>query len=107
MQPPPALSSSSDTTLINNKFERLRSLLQQVLRITAKDGRVFLGTFAGTDKSLNVLLINTEEYSVRVEGSDVYEGRFVGQVLVPWKEVVKVEVQTSNEPTACRDGIYI
>ncbi|KAF8960969.1 hypothetical protein BDZ97DRAFT_1601190, partial [Flammula alnicola] len=70
-------------------LERLHGLLRQLLRITVTDGRVFLGTFAGTDKPLNIILINAEEYRVG-PGQDP-DGRYVGQVMLPWKVVVKVE----------------
>ncbi len=71
-------------------IHRLIELLRQVLRITINDGRVYLGMFAGTDKLLNILLVNAEEYRT---GQDGVVGRFVGQVLVPWRLVVKVESQ--------------
>ena len=70
---------------------RLTNLLRQILRITIRDGRIYLGTFAGMDKPLNILLVNAEEYRVRQNGIG---GRFVGQVLVPWHLVVKVESQS-------------
>jgi len=73
----------------------LQSFLQQLLRITTTDNRVFLGTFAGTDKPLNIILINAEEYHLsnqnRVKFDDE-NGRYVGQVMLPWKMIVKVEV---------------
>lgn len=77
-------------------LEALQSFLQQLLRITTIDDRVFLGTFAGTDKPLNIILINAEEYRIS-QGSgqrvkDNEDGRYVGQVLLPWKMIVKVEV---------------
>lgn len=135
MNAPSDATSSTPTPAL----ARLTALLRQLLRITTRDGRVFLGTFAGTDKLLNVLLINTEEYrrggylegfrtdlnaqgsmnapegmgtntqgstqdytiDVDREGGTVgamYEGRYVGQVLVPWKEVAKVELSVGGGP---------
>ena len=41
---------------------RLQSLLCQFIRISISDGRIFIGTFAGTDKLLNIILTNAEEY---------------------------------------------
>ncbi|KAF8971360.1 hypothetical protein BDZ97DRAFT_1643095, partial [Flammula alnicola] len=78
-------------------LERLHGLLRQLLRITVTDGRVFLGTFAGTDKPLNIILINAEEYRVG-PGQDP-DGRYVGQVMLPWKVVVKVEAHIPERPT--------
>ncbi|KAF8815286.1 hypothetical protein BYT27DRAFT_7040262, partial [Phlegmacium glaucopus] len=60
------------------------------------DSCIFLGTFAGTDKPLNIILINAERYRIfqgpgqRVKLNE--NERFVGQVLLPWKMIVKVEV---------------
>ncbi|KDR68684.1 hypothetical protein GALMADRAFT_46514, partial [Galerina marginata CBS 339.88] len=70
-------------------LQRLRGLLRQLLRICTTDGRVFIGTFAGTDKPLNIILVNAEEY--RVGPGQDEDGRFVGQVMLPWKVIVKVE----------------
>ena len=67
----------------------MRALLRQTLRVTILDGRVFLGTFAGTDKLLNILLVNTDEFAVRSYANP--DGRFVGLVQIPWRLVVKVE----------------
>ncbi|KAI0771044.1 hypothetical protein BD413DRAFT_73356 [Trametes elegans] len=72
--------------------ERLRAMLKQTLRVSIADGRVFLGTFAGTDRLLNILLINTDEFRVGPDaGADGQDGRYVGQVMIPWKLVVRVE----------------
>jgi small nuclear ribonucleoprotein (snRNP)-like protein len=72
--------------------QEIKALLTRFLRITTTDGRVFIGTFAGTDKPLNIILINAEEYRFSEPGVGSI-GRFVGQVIFPWKIVVKVEAQ--------------
>ena len=81
-------------------LDSLRSFLQQVLRITTVDSRIFMGIFAGTDKPLNIVLVNAEEYRIsQIPGQKVEiieDGRYVGQVLLPWKMIVKVEVQESD-----------
>ncbi|KAF9261094.1 hypothetical protein L218DRAFT_961780 [Marasmius fiardii PR-910] len=87
----------------------LRSLLNSILRVSVIDGRLFLGSFLGTDQALNLLLLDTEEFRVlNTHSQDPHiskwdgvireglyiedpKGRYVGQVLVPWKQVVKVE----------------
>jgi small nuclear ribonucleoprotein (snRNP)-like protein len=69
----------------------LKTLLQKVLRITVTDGRIFIGSFVGTDQPLNILLINVEEFRVGPDESPY--GRYVGQVMIPWKMVAKAEVQ--------------
>lgn len=96
-------------------LDTLRSFLEQVLRITTIDSRIFIGTFAGTDKPLNIILINAEEYRVSQGGPEqkVEDGRYVGQVLVPWKMIVKVEVHERNdaqkkvEHDGSRDNLYL
>ncbi|KAL0947708.1 hypothetical protein HGRIS_013794 [Hohenbuehelia grisea] len=72
-------------------LQHLHALLRHTLRISTTDGRVFIGTFAGTDQPLNVLLANAEEYRIGPDESP--NGRFVGQILVPWRLVEKVEAQ--------------
>lgn len=90
-------SSAPNSTALDS----LRSLLQQVLRITTVDSRIFMGIFAGTDKPLNIILINAEEYRIFQspgQKAEVIEGgRYVGQVLLPWKMVLKVEVHESDD----------
>jgi len=91
-----AISQNVSALTATTALEALQSFLHQLLRITTIDSRIFLGTFAGTDKPLNIILINAEEYRisqdpgqrVRLNGN----GRYVGHVLLPWKVIVKVEV---------------
>ncbi|KIJ21324.1 hypothetical protein PAXINDRAFT_58002, partial [Paxillus involutus ATCC 200175] len=63
-------------------------LLKETLRIVTSDNRVFIGTFVGTDRLLNILLVNTEEYILPTEEPT---GRYVGQVMVPWRLITQVE----------------
>lgn len=80
--------------------ERLKGLLKQTIRVSVTDGRVFVGTFAGTDKQLNVLLINADEYRLGPDaGPDGLDGRYVGQIMVPWRLVVRVEARLGDEQT--------
>ncbi|KAF8999031.1 hypothetical protein BDZ89DRAFT_731223 [Hymenopellis radicata] len=44
--------------------EELAPFLRQTLRITTTDSRIFLGAFAGTDKPLNIILVNAEEFRI-------------------------------------------
>ena len=101
---PPATQAATDTPAVGS----LRSLLRQTLRITILDGRIFLGTFAGTDKLLNVLLVNTDEF-VLPHASRAYanpDGRFVGLVQIPWRIVVKVEAHRPHRDRAGSGGSY-
>ncbi|KAF8814105.1 hypothetical protein BYT27DRAFT_7250362 [Phlegmacium glaucopus] len=80
--------------------EALQSL-QQLLRITTS--HILLGTSAGTDKTLNIILINAGEYPIsqgpaqRVKLNE--NGRDVGQVMLPWKMIIKVEVYERSDTT--------
>ncbi|KIK66069.1 hypothetical protein GYMLUDRAFT_38544 [Collybiopsis luxurians FD-317 M1] len=110
-----ASSSSSPSSPI----EKLRGLLSSTLRITVSDGRIFLGSFIGTDQPMNILLTDTEEYRIEPVPGDgnqiqkeqgeeeergtelgITNGRFVGQVLIPWKIIRKIEVQESQPQKA-------
>jgi len=77
--------------------QRLKSLLNHTLRVTIRDGRVFLGSFAGTDKLLNILLVNTDEFRFSPPQHANPGGRFVGLVLIPWKQILSVEAQSAHQ----------
>jgi small nuclear ribonucleoprotein (snRNP)-like protein len=79
---------------------KLRQLLGRTIKVGIQDSRIFLGTFACTDKSLNVVLANTYEYrpseaaAAAAAGEDGSPpGRYVGMVMIPWKYVQDVELQ--------------
>ncbi|EED85760.1 predicted protein [Postia placenta Mad-698-R] len=101
------LESLEDTALSRpstpESVRRLKSLLQQLLRVTILDGRIFLGTFVGTDQQLNILLVNSEEYRIGPESVDGDpNGRFVGQLMVPWRLIKTVEASTNAGGTLRR-----
>lgn len=98
--------------LTRRALDALTSTLNQYYRISIQDGRVFIGVFTCMDKDKNIILTSTEEY--RLEKSGTYAkgspwflqlvslqvlmlfrllGRYVGMVMVPWRYVVKVEVE--------------
>ncbi|KAI8983246.1 hypothetical protein BD414DRAFT_490362 [Trametes punicea] len=114
MSSPPVATvvRSPRTTQPTANVERLKGMLKQTLRITVTDGRIFIGTFAGTDKQLNILLINTDEYRVGPDaGPDGGDGRYVGQVMTPWRLVVRVELrmggdQKQGRSTSDEDSMY-
>jgi hypothetical protein len=65
---------------------------------------VFVGTFAGADQLLNVILVNAEEYCMD-QGANP-NGRYVGQIMVPWRLIGKVEAK--NDPQkATGMGVYL
>jgi len=76
----------------------LKTLLNKSLRVTSTDGRIFLGTFAGTDKLLNIILVNAEEYREAAPEQDAPDGgRYVGQIMIPWRMARKVEAQNVRQ----------
>jgi N-alpha-acetyltransferase 38, NatC auxiliary subunit len=88
-----------DTEAIRN----LKSILRGTLRIITQDDRAFVGTFVGTDKSLNILLVNTEEFRLGGgpgENTVTAAGRYVGQVMVPWRLIRNVGLQVASESNA-------
>ncbi|KAI0726006.1 hypothetical protein C8Q72DRAFT_546367 [Fomitopsis betulina] len=90
---PTPLRSSTPPSL-----HRLKALLRFPLRVTIDDGRIFLGTFVGTDKQLNILLVSTEEFRIGPDALDGNpDGRFVGQVMIPWRLVRRVESPAARE----------
>ena len=88
-------ASNMDTSTANDhqpaNIAALKRLLKRILRVTVLDGRIFLGTFVGTDHLLNILLANTEEF--KIGPSENPNGRYVGQVMIPWRLVVKAEAK--------------
>jgi N-alpha-acetyltransferase 38, NatC auxiliary subunit len=113
---PPTTTSARTTSPSTSPDPRdaLRALLRQTLRVRVADGRIFLGTFVGTDRALNVLLASAHEYRLPPAGPAVGAagvgpapttttvlsanegnggGRFVGQIMLPWRLVRSVEVE--------------
>lgn len=77
---------------------RLRQLLGRTIKVGIQDSRIFLGTFACTDKALNIVLANTYEYRPSEATEDGNPpGRYVGMVMIPWKYVQDVELQIDFE----------
>ncbi len=84
--------------------QQLKDLLRGTLRITTTDGRVFLGTFVGTDTQLNVLLASTDEFRLAPLDSANLDGRFVGLVMIPRKQVVRIEVHGRSTSESRKGG---
>ncbi|KAI0247800.1 hypothetical protein BJV78DRAFT_1074519, partial [Lactifluus subvellereus] len=72
-------------------IRNLKGILRRTLRIITNDDRAFVGTFVGTDKSLNILLVNTEEF--RLGASENPAGRYVGQVMIPRRLIQNIGLQ--------------
>ncbi|KAI6128696.1 hypothetical protein EDD16DRAFT_1547619 [Pisolithus croceorrhizus] len=102
------MSTPSDpSTSSSPAIAAVRALLSRTLRVVTNDNRVLLGTFVGTDQLLNLLLVNTEEFLLepRLNAG----GRYVGQVLVPWRMVKQVGALKECRRKECNgDGnLYI
>lgn len=90
----------------------LESLLGKTLHITILDGRLFTGIFKCTDNESNVILANAFEYrmpSKTAEEKAITEAaatgkpakadmtsRFVGLIVVPGKQIVKMALEESR-----------
>ncbi|KAJ9660781.1 hypothetical protein H2198_002320 [Neophaeococcomyces mojaviensis] len=90
----------------------LESLLGKTLHITILDGRLFTGIFKCTDNESNVILANSFEYRMpskaaeekakqeaKVTGRPAradMTSRFVGLIVVPGKQIVKMELEESR-----------
>ena len=81
-----------DTEAIRN----LKSILRGTLRVIINDNRAFVGTFVGTDKSLNILLLNTEEFRLDAGENTNTAGRYVGQVMIPWRIIQSIGLQVGE-----------
>ena len=102
---PSAPAPSAPSECARPATEFLKTLLRKTLRITVADGRIFIGMFAGTDKPLNLIIANSQEY--RLGSGENPQGRSVGQILIPWKVVVKIEAETryrKNDSNGSREG---
>ncbi|KAJ8082510.1 hypothetical protein PM082_008365 [Marasmius tenuissimus] len=104
----------------NRSTHELHALFNNILRISVIDGRIFLGSFLGTDQALNLLLLDAEEFCVvdatlpnldgRFDGGMLIEnpgGRYVGQIVIPWKEIVKVEAHGGLKAQEERHRLYL
>jgi len=86
---------------------KVRALLGKELRITIGDGRVFIGTFACTDRDLNLVLTSVYEFPVGYQNDHLVEsGRFVGMLMFPWRHIVRVEVHIGGEAQAYDSDDY-
>ena len=86
---PPRVPAAEPTAAVR----QLRALLRATVRVSVTDGRIFVGTFAGTDKQLNILIVGTDEYRVGPDTPTEGGPRYVGQIMVPWRLVVRIEAR--------------
>ncbi|KAI5991283.1 hypothetical protein F5J12DRAFT_467271 [Pisolithus orientalis] len=96
-------TSANPSALSSPAITAVRALLNQTLRVVTNDNRVFLGTFVGTDQLLNLLLVNSEEFLLGPRLST--GGRYVGQIVIPWRMVRQVGVLKECRRNECNgDG---
>ena len=91
-----------DTEAIQN----LKSILRGTLRIITNDDRAFIGTFVGTDKNLNILLVNTEEFRLGASHQNPAVGRYVSQVMIPWRLIQEIGLQVAGQSNHDAAGGY-
>lgn len=70
---------------------RLRSWLNQHLRIKMTDGRVLTGAFLCTDRDANVILGSCSEFL----SEEHREARALGLVMVPGRHIVTIHIDAS------------
>ena len=75
----------------------LNNIIRATLRIITDDNRAFVCTFVGTDKSLNILLLNTEEFCLGT--GDNTAGRYVGRVMIPWRIIQNIGLEVGEATT--------
>ncbi|KAF2858442.1 hypothetical protein K470DRAFT_259856 [Piedraia hortae CBS 480.64] len=66
--------------------------LDKKLHIETKDGRIFIGDFKCTDGELNTILSIAQEIRKDADTGEKSK-RFVGLIVVPGREIVKIEVE--------------
>src|ERR1700677_970192 len=98
---PQAFVLMRDTETIQN----LKSILRGTIRIITDDSRAFIGTFVGTDKSLNILLLNTEEFRLDADANPA--GRYVGQVMIPWRLIRDIGLQVARESESYSEQVRV
>eukprot|EP00667_Euglena_gracilis_P026487 EG_transcript_31945 len=77
--------------------QRMRSYLNERMRLEVADGRTFIGTVICVDKLRNVILRDCTEYSRRplqLQGGDKpWEStRYLGLALVPGQHITRFQV---------------
>ncbi len=82
------------------EYDLRTTLLQKTCLVHITDGRAFKGTFTCVDSARNLLLTNATEYKVKnsssraaESGSEEYDRRFVGFIMIPGAHIKKLELQ--------------
>lgn len=92
---------SPDSARAREAADRIQSdFINQTVRVTIPDGRIFEGTFLCVDDGMNIILSQTNE--LRIEDGGTESSRFVGMVMIKGEDVVKVGVKVGNSQAAGR-----
>ncbi|KAK9883596.1 hypothetical protein WA026_001771 [Henosepilachna vigintioctopunctata] len=106
------ISSNSIAKSINNSpvVQKLRGLLNKMLKIEMSDGRVLIGTFLCTDADANVILGSCSEYLPQelIQSKTNEEPRMLGLVMVPGKHIITVskDLNDSQSSKTCSTSTY-
>jgi small nuclear ribonucleoprotein (snRNP)-like protein len=94
---------SPESSRAREAADRIQSdFINQTVRVTIPDGRIFEGTFLCVDDGMNIILSQTNE--LRVENGGAESSRFVGMVMIKGEDVVKVGVKVGNSQAVGREG---
>ncbi|RDD42425.1 N-alpha-acetyltransferase 38, NatC auxiliary subunit [Trichoplax sp. H2] len=70
----------------------LDKLLNKLLQVHLSDGRVVVGNFMCTDRELNIILGQCQEYSSAPDPESTEQPRTLGLAMIPGKHVIKIQV---------------
>lgn len=98
-----------DSPQLTEAIRYIEGYLGKTFHINARDGRLFVGTFKCVDNENNVILSTSHEYRMPTEkaqkraeselaagignGRADMTSRFVGLIVIPGKEIMKIEVE--------------
>lgn len=82
---------------------KLRSWLNNTLRIEMSDGRILIGIFLCTDRDANVILGSCEEY-LSADDMNSGEPRVLGLVMIPGKHIVSIHLDQLKQQSFVVDN---
>jgi N-alpha-acetyltransferase 38, NatC auxiliary subunit len=100
---------SMDPPELAEAIRYIESFLGKTFHVNTRDGRLFVGTFKCVDNENNIILSTAHEYRMPTEkaqkkaeaelaagrgnGRADMTSRFVGLIVVPGKEITKIELE--------------
>lgn len=98
-----------DSPEVAEAIRYIEAFLGKTFHINCRDGRLFVGTFKCVDNENNIILSTAHEYRMPTEkaqrraeteleagrgnGRADMTSRFVGLIVVPGKEITKIELE--------------